>query len=152
MKTSDKYFRTIEGVKWIFRCETEGRDGKSSVLTLFDIAKHPIIRHIKVKGTSSPYDAELKGYWETRGKKLGKARWAKGSKYYQVAENQKWKCPSCGVILLNGEEIETHHIVPVKDGGSGDTENLIHLHSACHKQEHNKTKLKGLKYGLSRVK
>ena len=136
----DKYFRTIKGVKWIFSCETEGRDGKKSFLTLFDIAKHPIIRHIKIKGTASPYDAELKGYWEQRSKKLGKTRWAKGSKYYQVAENPKWKCPTCGNILLNGEEIETHHIVPVKDGGLGDTKNLIHLHVTCHKQEHNKTK------------
>ena len=93
-----------------------------------------------VKGTASPYDAELKEYWENRSKKLGKTRWAKGSKYYQVAENQNWKCPTCGNILLNGEEIETHHIVPVKDGGLDDTKNLIHLHEACHKQEHNKTK------------
>ena len=101
----DKYFRTIKGVKWIFSCETKGRKDKKSLLTLFDIAKHPIIRHIKVKGTASPYDAELKGYWEDRSKKLGKTRWAKGSKYYQVAENQNWKCPTCRNILLNGEEL-----------------------------------------------
>ncbi|MFW6367913.1 MAG: HNH endonuclease [Halothece sp.] len=44
----------------------------------------------------------------------------------------------CGESLYNGEELETHHIVPVKEGGSDDTENLIHLHRACHKQVHNK--------------
>lgn len=42
--------------------------------------------------------------------------------------------------LLYGENIETHHIVLVKDGGSDDAENLIHLHIACHKQEHSKPK------------
>ena len=138
----DKYFRTINGVKWQFSCEIKSRRGNNIPFTLFDLAKHPIIRHIKVRGMASPFDAELKDYWEDRSKKLGKTKWAKGSKYYQVAITQNWKCPICGNALLNGEEIETHHIVPVKDGGSDDTENLIHLHSACHKQVHIKTKLK----------
>ncbi len=139
---ADEYFRTINGVSWQFSCEIKGRRGQNELLTLFDIAKQPIIRHIKVKGTASPFDAELKDYWAERNQKLGKSRWAKGSKYYRVANNQNGKCPRCGNVLLNGEDIETHHIVPVKDGGSNDTENLIHLHSACHKQEHGKTQYK----------
>ncbi|MEG4634750.1 HNH endonuclease signature motif containing protein [Microcoleus sp. AR_TQ3_B6] len=84
----------------------------------------------------------MKDYWLTRQTKQGKTRWATGSKYYNLAREQNWKCPVCGEHLLNGEEIETHHIVPVKHGGSDDIENLIHLHSACHKQVHSKTKLK----------
>ena len=139
---ADRYFRTINGVCWQFSCEIEGRRGNRELFTLFDITKHPIVRHIKVKGTASPFDAELKDYWEERSKKLGKSRWAKGSKYYKVADYQSWKCPICGQALLNGESIETHHIVPVIKGGSDDTENLIHLHSACHKQVHSKTKKK----------
>ncbi|ACK69499.1 reverse transcriptase [Gloeothece citriformis PCC 7424] len=38
--------------------------------------------------------------------------------------------------------METHHLKPLKDGGSDDTENLVHLHAACHKQVHSKTKSK----------
>ena len=139
---ANKYFRTINGVSWQFSCEIKGRRENTELFTLFNIAKHPIIRHIKVKGTSSPFDAELANYWVDRSQKLGKSKWAKGSKHYQVAKNQNWKCPVCGNALLNGEEIETHHIVSVKNGGSDDTENLIHLHAACHKQVHSKTKLK----------
>ncbi|WP_442944401.1 HNH endonuclease [Nostoc sp.] len=48
----------------------------------------------------------------------------------------------CREHLFNGEKIEIHHILPVKQGGSDDIENLIHLHSACYKQVHSKTKLK----------
>lgn len=139
---ADKYFRTINGVKWQFSCEIQGRRGNNELFTLFNIEKHPIVRHIKVIGASSPFDAKLTDYWEERSKKLGKSRWAKSSKYYQVAENQKWKCPVCGNALLNGEEIETHHIIPVKQGGTDDKVNLIHLHKACHKQVHIKTKFK----------
>ena len=91
---------------------------------------------------SSYEDGELEEYWEKRRTKLGRTTWAKGSKYFQVAKQQNWKCPNCKQSLFNGEDIETHHIFPAKEGGSDDTENLIHLHSASHKQEHHKTKLK----------
>ena len=62
-----------------------------------------------------------------------------------IAVNQEWKCPVCGENLFNGEQIETHHIVPVKDGGEDSTDNLVHLHKACHKQVHSKIQVKGLK-------
>ena len=137
-----QYFRRINGVDWIFCCTTEGRRDKQKLLSLYNIAKTPIVRHVKVKGTASPFDAELSDYWDKRRQKLGKTKWAKGSKYDQVAKNQNYQCPNCGQSLFNGEDIETHHIVSVKDGGSDDTENLIHLHSACHKQEHSKSKFK----------
>ena len=137
-----KYFHVINGRDWIFGCMTEDRKGKRKPLYLYNIAKTPIVRHTKVTGTNSPFDAELDIYWEKRQTKQGKQYWAKGSKYYQVAKNQDFKCPICGLFLINSEDIETHHIIPVKDGGSNDAENLIHLHKACHKQEHSKTKFK----------
>ena len=137
-----KYFRRINGVEWTFCCETKDRRGNKSLINLYDISKTPIVRHVKIQGTASPFDAEQADYWEKRKTKLGRKKWAKGSKYEQVAKQQNWKCPNCGQSLFNGENIETHHIVPVKNGGSDDTENLIHLHSVCHKQEHFKSKLK----------
>jgi RNA-directed DNA polymerase len=138
----NKYFRRIKGVDWTFCCMTEDRRGNKKLLGLYNLATTPIVRHIKVKGNASPFDAELKEYWLTRQTKQGKTKWAIGSKYYNKAKHQDWKCPVCGEHLLNGEEIETHHIVPVKNGGSDDIENLIHLHSACHKQVHSQSKFK----------
>lgn len=138
----NKYFRRIKGVDWTFCCMTKDRKGNKKLLELYNVATTPIIRHTKVKGDASPFDAELREYWSIRQTKQGRTRWAKGSKYYNLAIQQNWKCPVCGGHLLNGEEIETHHIVPVKHGGSDDIENLIHLHSACHKQVHSKSKLK----------
>jgi RNA-directed DNA polymerase len=138
----NKYFRRIKGVDWTFCCMTEDRRGNKKLLGLYNVATTPIVRHTKVKGNASPFDAELKEYWLTRQTKQGRTKWAKGSKYYNLAKQQRWKCPVCGEHLLNGEEIETHHIVPVKNGGSPDIENLIHLHAACHKQVHSQSKLK----------
>jgi RNA-directed DNA polymerase len=131
----NRYFKRIRG-RNRFACYGTGRGDKEKFYMLYDISSTPIIRHVKVKGTASPDDPSLRDYWHKRSLKIGKHKWAKGSKYEQVAKIQKHKCPVCGDSLYNGEEIETHHIVPVKDGGSDDPENLIHLHKACHKQVH----------------
>jgi RNA-directed DNA polymerase len=140
-----RYFKTINGNKWTFATSTSDRRGKEKDLILYPIAYTPIERHIKVKGESSPDDPSLKEYWEKRHQKHGKRYWERNSRNYKIAHNQNWKCPICGNPLFNEEEIETHHIVPVAQGGLDDLENLQHLHKACHKQEHSKSKFSRLK-------
>jgi RNA-directed DNA polymerase len=117
----------------------------ATAVILYPIAYTPIERHIKVKGEASPDDPSLKEYWEKRHQKLGYSYWERNSRNYKIAQNQNWKCPNCGEPLFNGEEIETHHIVPVAQGGLDDLENLRHLHKACHKQVHTKPKSTRLK-------
>jgi RNA-directed DNA polymerase len=141
----NRYFKTINGDRWTFACYFKNRAGKDSLISIYPIAKTPIERHIKVKGDASPDDPALKEYWEKRKQKHGKNYWEKNSPYYKVALNQSWKCPECGDSLFNGEEIETHHTVPVAEGGTNDIENLRHLHVTCHKRVHSKTKLTSLK-------
>lgn len=138
----NRYFQWFKGDDWTFMCKGTDRKDENKVYILYDIRKTPIIRHIKVKGQSSPDDPTLKEYWQQRQEKDGKKYWAKGSKYELIAKEQNWKCPICNDSLFNGEEIETHHIVPVKEGGSDDKENLIHLHKACHKQVHSNPSLR----------
>jgi hypothetical protein len=55
---------------------------------------------------------------------------------YQVAQSQNWRCPVCQDALFNGEALHTHHLKPVKEGGTDLKENLIHLHQACHHHLH----------------
>lgn len=136
----NRYFKTIKGNQWTFACTTSNRRGKDKELILYPIAYTPIERHIKVKGEASPDDPSLKEYWLKRHQKYGKSYWEKNSRNYKIAQNQSWKCPICSEPLLNGEEIETHHIVAVAEGGLDDITNLQHLHKACHKQLHSKSK------------
>jgi RNA-directed DNA polymerase len=140
------YFKTINGNKWTFACIiSEHRGMVERIFSLYSIKYTPIERHIKVKGEASPDDPSLKEYWDKRHQKLGKSYWTRGSKNYLIAHNQEWKCPICGEPLLNEEEIETHHIVPVSEGGLDDISNLQHLHTPCHKQLHSKSKFTSLK-------
>lgn len=81
-------------------------------------------------------DPELKEYWQQRQTRYGKTYWDKGSKLYKIAVNQNWHCPVCHEHLFNGEELHTHHLIRVADGGTDTAENLIHLHVACHRHLH----------------
>lgn len=134
-----RYFKTIKGNKWTFACNISDRQGKGKIISLYPIAYTAIERHVKVKGDASPDNPLQREYWLQRNQRLGKSHWSKGSKHYSVAQNQNWICPICGEPLLNGEEIETHHILPVSVGGTDDEYNLQHVHLACHKQVHSKT-------------
>jgi RNA-directed DNA polymerase len=139
------YFHYKGGRSWVFGYYIKDRKGERKFVELYYTPSTPIIRHVKVKGNASPDDANLKEYWDKRHQKLGKQQWAKGSKPELVARNQSHKCPVCNDFLNNGEAIETHHIVPVAQGGLDDISNLQHLHKACHKQVHSKSKPKSLK-------
>ncbi|NJQ97017.1 MAG: group II intron reverse transcriptase/maturase [Hydrococcus sp. CSU_1_8] len=145
----DRYFKTINGNQWTFACTTTNRK-KDKELILYSIAKTPIERHIKVKGDASPDNPTLKEYWQKRHQKYGMRYWERNTRNYKIAQNQNWICPVCGEPLFNGEEIETHHIVPVAEGGLDDLENLQHLHKACHKQEHSRIQVISLEVRLER--
>jgi RNA-directed DNA polymerase len=140
-----RYFHHPKRSEWIFACDTQNRQGQASVLTLFNIGSTPIVRHIKVKGSASPDDPSLNEYWQARQQRFGKTYWERNSKLYRAAQSQNWQCPICRDSLFNGESIETHHIVSVASEGLNNDNNLMHMHHACHKQIHRKSKQTGLK-------
>lgn len=140
-----RYFKTINGYKWTFATTISNRRGKETILALYPIAYTPIERHIKVKGSASPDDPSLREYWEKRHQNYGKSYWERNTRNHKIAHNQNWICPNCGEPLFNGEEINTHHIVSVAQGGLDDISNLQHLHTPCHKQVHSKPKFSSLK-------
>lgn len=134
-----------KGKRWIFHryfhhntlyADTRDRWGKKARIHLVRVSETPITRHVKVKGKASPDDPSLAQYWEQRCIRLGSARVARGSKLHKVAESQGWKCPSCGIALFNGEPLDVHHIIPIKQGGTDAEDNLQWSHEACHYQRH----------------
>lgn len=92
-----------------------------------------IERHVMVKGRASPDDPSLKEYWERRSKMKVKDLAPSRQK---LAKRQKFKCPSCGESLLNGESLHVHHKTPRSQGGEDCFSNWLLLHQVCHQQRH----------------
>jgi RNA-directed DNA polymerase len=112
--------------KWVF-----GEKRTGEYLLKFQWTK--IQRHIIVKTTSSPDDPLLKAYWEKRNRRQIAELVPSKQK---MARKQNFVCPVCNQSLLNGEELHTHHIVPVEAGGEEKYRNLLLVHEDCHRQIH----------------
>lgn len=136
-RMANKYFQPSK-YGWKFKAETKNRREEKQTVTISRLIEIPITRHVKVRGTSSPDDPSLTQYWEDRWKKIGKNFYPKGSRKYNLAKQQSWKCPKCGESLFNGESIERHHITPVTDSGYEFEDNLELIHKNCHKDSHGK--------------
>jgi RNA-directed DNA polymerase len=126
----EKYYCKRLGNKWILRCEQS--DGKSE-MTLFQIPYVEMRRH-QLCDSGNPYDPENYEYFKRRLSRSARYSILLGRMRSNLLKIQKGKCPVCTNSLLNGEDLEVHHILPRKDGGSDKPKNLLLLHKECHKQ------------------
>ncbi|HBB32080.1 MAG TPA: group II intron reverse transcriptase/maturase [Cyanobacteria bacterium UBA9273] len=120
---SNKYWQKIDGDNWVFATRLEG----NHPMRLLKYVNTPIVRHIKVKGESSPYDGNLV-YWSTR---MGKHPEISAREAI-LLKRQKGKCNHCGLIFRDGDIWEIDHNIPRSKGGKDEYSNLQLLHKHCH--------------------
>ncbi len=124
--------------KWVFGYTAKDNDGKATVHYLEKLAWTAIDRHTLVTYKNSPYDLSLREYWEKRQKKNEESRalqqLSKGKN--KVAKSTDYKCRWCGEHISSEGylNVQLHHIIPKKEGGKDKYDNLIYLHSECHRQ------------------
>jgi RNA-directed DNA polymerase len=112
---------------------------------LFQHSETAISRHIKVKGTASPYNGDTT-YWASR---MGKHPEVKAS-IARLLKKQKGICNYCKLTFRPEDvmplwyKIEIDHIVPQKAGGHKYKDNLQVLHKHCHDKK-TKDDLKAIK-------
>lgn len=100
---------------------------------LYQIGKTPIVRHSLIKKGRNPYLSEFAEYFQRRIGNLSKSSvW--GMKAQKVGKKTNFCCKVCEKELLPNQELDIHHIVPKKLGGTDSMKNLILLHRECHKQ------------------
>ena len=119
----DRYWKTDETRKWIFR-DQEGH-------TLRNHSDTAIRRHVKVKGNASPYDGNFL-YWSQR---LRQHPMLYG-KLARLLQKQQGKCRWCELTFRFGDRVEIDHITPKNQGGGDELSNLMALHRHCHDQRH----------------
>ncbi len=115
---ASKYWKTVGRNNWVFG---------NNKFTLLDHTSTAIKRHIKVRGTKSPYDGDT-NYWVSR---MGKHPEVKQS-LAKLLKRQQGKCAMCHLTFRDGESIETDHIIPKRLGGNNKVDNLQLLHRHCH--------------------
>jgi RNA-directed DNA polymerase len=116
----NKYWRVDDGKGWIFQPPTDG----------FGLYRHdqtPIQRHVKVKGSSSPYDGDW-AYWS---KRMGRHP-ENSPRIAKLMKRQQGKCPECGLFFTDKDLMEVDHIIPKALGGANSIDNLQLLHRHCH--------------------
>lgn len=124
--------------KWVFGYAAKDDNGKESVYYLEKLAWTVIQRHTLVQYKNSPDDSTQSEYWEKRNLINEERRTlqalSKGKN--KIAQATNYKCQWCGQALLSEgiNNIQRHHIVPKGLGGKDSYNNLIYLHSECHRQ------------------
>ena len=122
-----KYFQTERNRNWVFK-------EKGNKIALFKMDSIPIRRHIKIRGEANPYDPKWYEYFTERAMKLRKRN--ARSRQDNLWTDQNGICPVCQTELDEGEEWHTHHRKPKCRGGKDNVDNLVLLHSVCHRQVH----------------
>ena len=118
-----KYWQSIDGNNWVFATRNE----RTNPLRLLRHAETQIVRHVKVKGESSPYDGNLV-YWSTR---MGNSP-EMPNKVSKLLKRQKGKCTHCGLFFRENDLMEVDHRIPKSQGGKDSFENFDLLHRHCH--------------------
>jgi RNA-directed DNA polymerase len=120
---ANKYWQAIKGNNWVFATKKDGNPN----LRLLAHADTPIVRHVKVKGESSPYDGNLV-YWSTR---MGKNP-EMPKRVTTLLKKQKGKCTHCGLFFREDDVLEVDHKIPKSQGGKDIYDNWQLLHRHCH--------------------
>lgn len=116
----NKYWQTIGSDNWVFKPKNQG-------LRLLKHRETPIVRHIQVQGSRSPFDGDWV-YWSSR---MGKHPEAP-TRVATLLKKQKGKCAYCGLFFQDGDLMEIDHKIPRSKGGKDSYDNLQLLHGHCH--------------------
>jgi RNA-directed DNA polymerase len=91
----------------------------------------PIVRHIIVAGSRSPYDGDVV-YWSQRLSKHPMLKTEKGI----LLKRCNGKCVYCGLHFMDGDILEVDYHIPLHLGGKNTLDNKNILHRHCHDQRH----------------
>ncbi len=119
---SKKYWQSVNGDNWVFAT----RKGNNP-FRLLNHVDTPIVRHVKVKSESSPYDGNLV-YWSTR---MGNNP-EMPSRVSKLLKKQKGKCAYCDMFFREEDVVEVDHKIPKSKGGKDSYDNFQLLHRHCH--------------------
>ncbi|MFB2979935.1 group II intron reverse transcriptase/maturase, partial [Microseira sp. BLCC-F43] len=121
-----RYWQRIQDRDYNAMTFATNQNGKNPV-RLLNHADTPIVRHSKVKSSSSPFDGDLI-YWSTR---LGEHPEMDATRA-KLLNQQNGKCAYCSHNFMDGDLLEIDHKIPKSLGGKDSLINKQLLHRHCH--------------------
>ncbi|AGG90376.1 group II intron reverse transcriptase/maturase [Rhodanobacter denitrificans] len=122
-----RYFRRDDSRDWLFRTD---------VSSLIHLAKVPVVRHVKVRSDTNPYDPKDEAYFDERLTRRMRSTLQGRRRLYWLWNRQEGICPICSAKITKATGWNVHHVVWRVYGGSDKLSNLQLLHPTCHKQLH----------------
>lgn len=129
--------------KWVFAAENpdgppdalspypvgndKGDTARAPSIFLIRLAWIPSKKHVKVKGSKSPYDGDSV-YWSQRLSKHSLL----GRETTFLLKRQSGFCARCRAAFMTGDVMEVDHIIPRSLGGKDIYANKQLLHRQCH--------------------
>jgi RNA-directed DNA polymerase len=103
---------------------------------LYNLADMKIVRWVKVKGDYNPFHPDWQVYGEKlRVQRMGETLWC--TERASLWFDQNGKCALCEQeIDMADENMDDHHIVYERHGGSNALSNRLLLHPVCHRRVH----------------
>ncbi len=121
-----KYWLIGTGEGWVFASRNDQHP-----MRLFQHARTPIKRHIKVQGSRSPYDGDWI-YWSRRMSQHP----AVTLRVARLLKRQAGLCAHCGLYFFSDDLMEVHHMD--RNQNNHKQVNLALTHRHCHDQIHAK--------------
>ena len=131
-----KYFDEKESQRNIFHTHAVNGDGEKVTIRLFEAAKVPIQRQIKIRGNSNPYDPAWEIYFEQRQYHRVLRDFEDRPRLRYQWRRQRGLCPVCNELITRETGWHNHHIHWQVYGGNDDLDNRVLLHPNCHQQVH----------------
>jgi RNA-directed DNA polymerase len=137
-----KYFQRLGHRNWVFTGTLLDQGGKGWPIQLMEAAKVRIVRYVKIRSQTNPYDPEWELYLEARQVWKMEQTLAGRGRIEYLWKEQQGRCVLCGRPLgLEERPWHLHHRVWRCRGGQETFGNLELLHANCHRQKHARKEL-----------
>ena len=132
----NKYFRSIGGQSWVFAYPYKNGKGERQHRQLYKLAGTAIVRHKRLPGDYTPYDAEHELKWEALRVQRMQHKLRYRGQILSLFRRQRGLCALCGQAVSKGTGWHDHHVIRRVDGGPDTLCNRVLLHPNCHALVH----------------
>lgn len=129
----DRYFKQLHGREWCFATITKNKkSGKETTLSLKRLADTPILKYVRVRTNTNPYDPADAPYYARRKSKNTENQLREIDDLLRMIWiHQEMRCPICGEIIDDERRWTT-----IKETVNGKPFKIL-IHSSCKNKKFN---------------